>query len=253
MINVGAALSVMGNHEFNAISYFTKGKNEEFLRKHSENNIKQHKVFLEAYETNYAEWEGIIEWFKTLPLWLDLGELRVVHACWDNKYIKEIESLQNMSNLLSKNLLHAASNNDTWQYKAIDTLLKGKEIALPEGYFFRDKDGTPRKHIRVKWWNNSATTYQGAFLGPESAITHIPDDPIPGDHLIEYTHVEKPLFIGHYCLEGNPRPLASNIACLDYSVAHNQGKLVAYKWDGEVPLKPENFISVNKSEIVSPD
>lgn len=59
----------------------------------------------------------------------------------------------------------------------------------------------------------------------------------------------KPVFLGHYWLEGTPMPLADNIGCVDYSVAHDTGKLVAYRWDGEEILSPDKFISVDKSEI----
>ena len=48
----------------------------------------------------------------------------------------------------------------------------------------------------------------------------------------EYDASDKPCFIGHYWLSGDPEPLAPNVACLDYSVAKN-GKLVAYRWSGE--------------------
>ena len=36
--------------------------------------------------------------------------------------------------------------------------------------------------------------------------------------------------------------------CVDYSVAHNNGKLVAYRWDGEEVLSPDKFIYVNRLE-----
>jgi len=249
MIESGAALSVMGNHEFNAISFFTESTTGDYLRKHSEKNINQHKEFLKIYEKDSDKWKNIIDWFKTLPLWLDLDEIRIVHACWDSQYIKEIEELQNGAIYLSDDLLHAANDKESpWQYQAIETLLKGKEIDLPDGITFKDKDGTPRHSIRVRWWDASATTYRSAFLGPETARTHIPDDPIPGDHLTEYPHDTKPVFLGHYWLEGPPMPLADNIACVDYSVAHNKGKLIAYRWDGEGILCPEKFISVDKLE-----
>jgi diadenosine tetraphosphatase ApaH/serine/threonine PP2A family protein phosphatase len=34
---------------------------------------------VEGEPARHAE---IIDWFLTLPLWLDLPELQVVHACW---------------------------------------------------------------------------------------------------------------------------------------------------------------------------
>ena len=83
-------------------------------------------------------------------------------------------------------------------------------------------------------------------MGPESARTHIPDDPIEGDHMIEYGHDKKPVFLGHYWLEGSPSELAEIIACLDYSVAKPGGKLVAYRWDGEDKIDRAKFISCDR-------
>jgi hypothetical protein len=49
-------------------------------------------------------------------------------------------------------------------------------------------------------------------------------------------------------MEGEPVPLAPNIACLDYSVAKPGGRLVAYRWDGEQTLSREKFIWVDREE-----
>ena len=51
--------------------------------------------------------------------------------------------------------------------------------------------------------------------------------------MVEYGHDEKPVFLGHYWMEGEPSPLADNIACLDYGVANRGGKLVAYRWNDD--------------------
>ncbi len=53
----------------------------------------------------------------------------------------------------------------------------------------------------------------------------------------------RPLFVGHYWETGNPTPLAKNVACVDYSVAKN-GRLVAYRWEGEDELDPKRFLWV---------
>ena len=249
MIESGAALSVMGNHEFNAIAFFTPdSKSGGYLRSHSGKNIKQHQAFLDAYTDSPAEYENTIDWFKTLPLWLDLGDLRIVHACWDQSEIDRILEYQNGSHHLSEELLQLSNQKGTWQYTAIETILKGKEIALKPGSSFRDKDGNERHRIRVRWWDKQATNYKTAFMGPESARTHIPEDEISGDHLVEYSHDAPPVFLGHYWMEGVPMPLAPNIACLDYSVAKPGGRLVAYRWDGEQTLGQDKFEWVNRVE-----
>ena len=152
------------------------------------------------------------------------------------------------ASLLSEELLVQANHRGQWQFEALETLLKGKEIRLPDGASFRDKDGTSRHNIRVRWWDQGATNFKDAFFGPESARTHIPDDEIAGDHLVDYSHEAPPVFLGHYWMEGDPAPLARNIACLDYSVAKPGGRLTAYRWDGEQVLKKERFIWVDRVE-----
>jgi hypothetical protein len=70
------AVAVMGNHELNAI-LFHRG-----LRADSDKNRDQHRSFLEAFGFATPEALAWTDWFLTLPLWLDLGGLRLAHACW---------------------------------------------------------------------------------------------------------------------------------------------------------------------------
>jgi len=242
MVDSGYALSVMGNHEYNAIAYYTKNDKGDYLRSHNDKHTKQHKAFLDAYEGDPVEKEDVIKWFKTLPLWLDLDGLRVVHACWDFNLISKIDTP-----VLTEDLLQQSAVIGTWQNDAIETILKGKEIPLPEGMQFFDKDGNPRKHIRIRWWDKFAKTYKEYFMGPGDALTHIPNDAVAGDHLIDYAHDDKPVFLGHYWMEGEIKPLADNIVCLDYSVAKKDGKLVAYRWDGEQKINTDKFIYIDRT------
>lgn len=249
MVDAGAALAVMGNHEFNAIAYYTPGPDANgYLRPHTAKNADQHKKFLKAYEGSPAAYADAINWFKTLPLWLDLGDLRIIHACWDRHEIAEILKFQDGDHYLGEELLRESCRKGSWQYTAIETILKGKEITLKNGASFLDKDEHMRHNIRVRWWDKRVTTYKEAFMGPESARTHIPDDEIAGDHLVEYSHEAPPVFLGHYWMEGQPEPLAPNIACLDYSVANEGGSLVAYRWDGEQTLESGKFVWVERIE-----
>ena len=248
MIQSGAALSVMGNHEFNAIAYHTYDESLGMhLREHTDKNTMQHAAFLAEYQDDKVAYDSVITWFKTLPLWLELDGLHIVHACWDKILIDKIKTEYLGTNLLSDPMLKNASKECEWEYEAIETLLKGKEIPLPDGRSFNDKDGNPRHEIRVKWWDQTATDYRAAYMGPESALTHIPDDEIIGDHCIDYKHDEPPVFLGHYWMEGKPTPLAENIACLDYSVAKS-GKLVAYRWAGEQKIDTNHYVFVDRIE-----
>jgi hypothetical protein len=249
MIDSGSALSVMGNHEFNAIAYFTPDPDEpgKYLREHSDKNREQTKAFIAAYGGT-DDYVDLIEWFRTLPMWLDLPGLRVIHACWDDSMMQLLaDNYPSLNSHLDDDLLVAASRKGSKEFEAVETLLKGREIEMPNGQSFPDKDGNPRHHIRMRWWDASARTYRAAFLGPDSALSHVPEDPIDVDHLIEYSSDEPPVFIGHYWMDSEPALLAPNVACLDYSVAAKQGgKLVAYRWDGEQRLGDDKFVYVVK-------
>ena len=82
MCEAGSASAVLGNHEFNAIGWATQSENGDFLRSHSSKNAHQHAEFLRQLEENSAAHRDAVSWFKSLPVWLDLPGLRVVHACW---------------------------------------------------------------------------------------------------------------------------------------------------------------------------
>ena len=241
MIENGSALSVMGNHEYNSIAYYTENGQGGHFREHNEKNIKQHKAFLKAYEAHPEEYKSVIEWLKTLPFWLDLEGLRVIHACWD------IDLIKMLGKSLEDGVLKKSSDKSTADFRAIETLLKGKEIPLPEGQSFLDKDNNKRDHIRIKFWERNAKTYKDLFMGPKDALKFIPDLALEDDYSVPYPTNEKPLFLGHYWMEGDIKPLTENIACIDYSVAKPEGKLVAYRWDGEQKIDTRKFVSVSRS------
>ena len=264
MIDSGAALSVMGNHEFNAIAWHTEDPYDpyQYLREHTARHRRQHQAFLDAYQGT-ADHAELIEWFRTLPMWLDLGELRVVHACWDDLLMQALlTSYPTLNEYLDDELLVKASRKDALEHEAVEILLKGKEIELPQGHSFLDKDGHARHAVRIRWFDADSITYQAAFLGPEKARSHIPEDPIGADHIIQYSHDDPPVFFGHYWLDDGPElltrlaqpsydafrePQLGKKPCLDYSVAsEGGGKLVAYRWDGEQRLDDSKFVFVDR-------
>ena len=80
MIDAGDALAVMGNHEYNAIAFHTPrpGKQSEWFRPHSDKNLKQHQATLDQLSS--SELADAIAWFKTLPVAIEIGGIRVAHA-----------------------------------------------------------------------------------------------------------------------------------------------------------------------------
>lgn len=254
MVEAGHALAVMGNHEFNAVAYETPDINKPggYRREHNENNVEQHKAFIQAVGEGSALHKDIIGWFRTLPLYLDLPGLRVVHACWHEPSLAVLDGYLDEFNRLRPDAWFEATEKGHPVYEAIEVTLKGLEIRLPEGAEFKDKGNHSRKHIRSRWWQPGNTTYQATALVPAEALSAIPDLPIPADMLPGYDG-KKPLFLGHYWMHAEtPVPLTEHIACLDYSVAnehrdanYQHGKLVAYRWQGESTLTPDHFVWVS--------
>jgi predicted MPP superfamily phosphohydrolase len=151
MTDNGHAYAVMGNHEYNAICYHTPESQGKFLRPHTESKSRQHENFLKEYPLGEADTANAIEWFKTLPLFLEFDHFRVIHACWDANKIDQAKPYLTADNTLKEEFYPESADKGTDLYHIIDRLLKGVEVELPAPCSFKDKDGRSRHHIRVKW------------------------------------------------------------------------------------------------------
>ncbi len=101
---------LMGNHEFNAIGFHTPCPcvDGNWLRSRSEKNTNQHSAYLEEsyMPENKDKHHKVLDFFKSLPLWLDLGDLRVIHACWSKKAMDKISPLLNKDNSLTESTIY---------------------------------------------------------------------------------------------------------------------------------------------------
>lgn len=241
MIDAGDALAIMGNHEYNAVCYHTADGRDGWLRAHSEEKNRQVAATLRAFEGLENEWAGWLEWMKRLPMYLDLGALRCVHACWDFKRIKRLKG----RSIADPGFLHASATKMTSEHRAVENVLKGPEIPATEGNLFRDKEGTYRNTIRARWWDiRDGLTISDLVMPPGSMADSMKVESWLLSRLPNYGPEEPPVFFGHYWLPADaPKaPLAPNIACLDFS-GGLEGPLVAYRWNGEVRLLESNFVT----------
>lgn len=242
MVDNHNALIIMGNHEFNAIGWATPNQQQPdtFLRKHNDVHQKQHQIFLQQLNENSPQYHYWIDWFKSLPLFIDLGVIRVIHACWDDDIIEKIKPYLDEHNRLLATAIQSAFDPSHPLFDYCEILLKGKEIALPEGIYYHDKEGTRRHRTRIRWWLDHAETLDELCLIPETEKFPELARKIQYDQ-VTY-HDKKPVFIGHYWLSGRPMIQSPYVACVDYSAALAGGKLVAYRWQGETILTNDHFV-----------
>jgi hypothetical protein len=243
MIEAGHALAVMGNHELNALAYHTEDRDSpgEYLRRRSPKNEKQHRETLD--QLTPQQLRSCLEWFRTLPLSLDLDGLRAVHACWDKQALAMITQAQKDHAGTSTDFLHLACRKGGPLFAAVDVALKGKEGKLPADVSFQDKDGHVRSEIRTRWYlPPQGHTYRTYALQSDEIACDLGLDEAVVAAADPYPTTAKPVFVGHYWLSAQrPEVLADNVACLDYSVAKG-GFLCAYRWNGEQRLNNKNFV-----------
>jgi hypothetical protein len=184
---------------------------------------------LEQFRHYRDEWEYFLDWFRSLPIWIDEENFRAVHACWDPAHIA---FLQERFRGFDSGFLAMATDADAQppEYRAVEDLLKGKEMVLPHGWSFTDKDGAIRHECRVRWWTAPADREMfGQYLMecPEG----LQEKPLHPELRNGFSYAsDKPVFFGHYWLKGTPYLTGNKAICLDFSVARG-GCLAAYSLD----------------------
>jgi hypothetical protein len=258
MVADGSAQVIMGNHEFNAISYVTPDPRDAdaFMRPRSgpngAKNRHQHEDFLAQIGENSALHRETIEWFKTLPLYLDLGDVRVIHACWHDPSIEALGVRSEPGRPLPDEFFVRANTHEDPLYGPVDTLLKGPEVALGADGPYLDKDGKERSDARIRWWDTSATTLRELAEIPPGSLTPagqplppLPDRPDDSATRFRYA-ADVPVLFGHYWFTGPPRVAGPRTACLDYSAVRG-GPLVAYRWGGETELIDRHLVGFGQA------
>ncbi|MCH2161015.1 MAG: metallophosphoesterase [Phycisphaerales bacterium] len=241
MVEAGTAIALMGNHEYNALAWFTLRPGSDIpCRRPTPNRLAQFKASLDALDGEMDEW---LEWFSSCPLWLDTPRFRAVHASWDPWARDVIHAAMTRENgAFDAGLVQATSVPGSHAFRAIEHLLKGREIDLPSGTVTRDHHGGQRNRMRIRWFERpEGRGYHEYVLGNSSGL---PETPVPDtavQDLDAYPPDAVPVFFGHYWMRGDvPRLLGPNLACLDWSVTDG-GPLVAYRFSGEQALKKAHF------------
>ncbi len=252
MLDHDTAWAVMGNHEYNALLWHTRDRRGGWLRRHDSVHHRQHAATLDQFAGRADELRELLQWITALPLFLEHDTFRVVHAAWDERAVAHIRTQPDA--VADHDFLEKSSIAGYRESEIVEHLLKGVEVPLPRGQWYRDKEDTPRYKTRTRWWIDRGErerlqeTHGPITLGMVAmppADRELADIPIEADqltHLPGY-HDARPVFVGHYWLAGAPAPFTDRIACVDYSVARG-GSLCAYRFDGELPLTADQYVCV---------
>jgi len=242
----GNGFAILGNHELNAIIFHLKDKSGLPLIK------KPNKFFISLFKTEKEfskytqDYRSHLKWMRSLPLALDLGDIRIVHACWDHEAISNIESNSINGKIRKKTFRKIQQNPNSKLSKDFWLVTKGPNFKVPSDLRIINNKGIWTRSYRLRWWEDpkGKTFEQMSF----DSKRRFPEYTIPKEILPvtrPYSPKEPIVFFGHYCRSKGPHIIKHNLCCVD-SCVNGTGVLTAYQWNGERKLKSKNLVLVKK-------
>ncbi len=230
MTESGAAVALMGNHEFNYLAFMTKrvhppGKSQRagiplYVRRRNNRHRNEIRATQQSFARLPHKGTAFLKWFYTLPYYYETKNFRAVHAAWEPRAIAWLAQTPHVTRkhcITDEFITHFHHNNHT--RIAFQHLLKGITLDLPTGITFTDHSGERRHYVRLAWWKQWAETTQTLSLStlkdllimPSREATRIAKLLMQPRHtalrqsiktlIPSYSANSKPLFIGHYWLK----------------------------------------------------
>jgi len=249
MVEAGQAFCIMGNHEYNALGWVTPalpGSGKAYVREHTPRHARLIDETLTQFAQHPGDWHDFVNWFYELPLFVDAGRFRLVHACWDPQLIEPLRQ-QYPDGRIDEHFIQASAVSNSFAATVCNRLLRGTDMRLPDGLTLTGGDGLTRAFFRTKFWEEDPQTYGDIVFQPDALPEEVASAPLSHSQknaLLRYAEDEPLLFVGHYWRSGHPAPIRPNLACLDYS-AVLYGKLAAYRLDDETRIDPHKFVWVD--------
>lgn len=244
MVEGGSAYAILGNHELNAIIYHLKDKQGFSLVKQPSKYFLSLFKTINEYATNSEEWREHLKWMRSLPLYLDLGEIRVVHACWSEEAVKVADSIYAEGKIKKKVFRKIHRKVDSEISKNVWLLTKGVNLKMPGDLKIVNNKGVSPRSIRTKWWDIpegktfEQLSFESKFKLPEYTV---PMEILPSTY--PYPKNDPIVFFGHYCRGRGPHVVKPNVCCVDSCVTGSK-RLLAYQWSGEKELIENNLVEV---------
>ena len=243
MVEAGTAFAILGNHEMYAVLYYLRDIEGKYYKKRIPKYQLQINQTLDEFLLYKEEFRSHLKWMRSLPMFLDFGAIRIVHACWQKDNIKELRNALNEPKI-SKTVLREIALNETHFAQCFWETCKGIDFQVPKNLLIFDDDGRPHRSFRMKWWDNpEGKTFKEVSI--ESRF-ELPAYTIPPEIVKfrnPYPENDPIVFFGHYSLVEGLGILKDNVCCVDSGVSRT-GKLLAYRWSGELKLIESNFVMV---------
>jgi hypothetical protein len=236
MVDADEARVVMGNHEYGLLGWYSPNGKGGFRRRHKEKYLKYMKPSLDFFEANPDAREVYLEWFRSMPLAVEIEGARFVHAYWSEGVIRRIGSGASLKDLGWNEPVFGNSKQ-----RRVNVLLKGPEVKLPEGKAIVDRQGYEHQDARLNWWMIDQANDLREAVRPDSE--HLAGMPIPekARRLGPPAPHEPPVFFGHFGFSECPGLLGDNLACVDFQ-GKNADRIGAYRWSGEQKLNERNLV-----------
>ena len=246
MVENGNALAIIGNHEINAITYYLKDKDGlPLINSPGKNFLALYKT-INQFSEFAEEWKSHRKWMSELPLYLDLGEIRIVHACWSESAIELLKIAESEGKSRNSIFRKMYKKPKSQVSKSVLKLTKGIDYKMPGDLKIINNKGVSPQSFRMRWWEDPVgktfeeMSFDSKFTLPQYEIPKqiAPQNtPYPEDAPI--------VFFGHYCRHEGPFIIKPNLCCVDSCVAGTR-ILTAYGWNGEKVLDLNNLVQVQK-------
>lgn len=248
MIQAGSAQCIMGNHEYNAVQIVTPhpSKPGEFLRPQTAGNLSQQATFSREVGFNGGmpsrDHQAVMDWFKTLPVYLMIHDMVIVHACWYPSAVKRLLAggYMDETGRITQAGWQLEADRTTEAFEDLNTLLKGPEAEYPFDFDVKLSE-YGRKKDRLAWWRDNPKTVKEAFIELPKTFNEVgalmPYDKSMQTDLMKKIRADLAGFgglvlFGHISLGGEPAFLSPNVACVDYNAGRG-GELIAYRLHGD--------------------
>jgi hypothetical protein len=246
MVENGNALAIIGNHEINAITYYLKDKDGLPLIKSPGKNFLALYKTINQFAEYQEDWKSHRKWISELPFYLDLGEIRIVHACWSESAIETIKTAESEGKSRSSIFRKVYKKPKSPVSKSVLKLTKGIDYKMPGDLKIINNKGVSPQSFRMRWWEDpDEKTFEEMSFDSKFALPHyeIPKQIAPQN--TPYPENAPIVFFGHYCRHEGPFIIKPNLCCVDSCVAGTR-ILTAYRWNGEKALDINNLVQVQK-------